>query len=131
MTCEKRGLDEIAAAGTVKVPESVLAGCGEFCILMEEWITGKHGNESEYREGGLELYPQILKINPEVDLAMTEMFGGYPSAFYEGYREGRPLSKEYPLRRQIYQLYHYLNHLNLFGLTYRGAVISILEHLKL
>jgi len=56
--------------------------------------------------------------DPEVDLAMTEMFGGFPAEFYAAYRVRRPESSTYPLKKRIYNLYHYLNHLNLFGDAY-------------
>jgi fructosamine-3-kinase len=56
--------------------------------------------------------------DPDVDLAMTEMFGGFPAQFYAAYRLRRPASSTYPLKKQIYNLYHYLNHLNLFGDAY-------------
>ena len=50
------------------------------------------------------------------DLAMTELFGGFPAGFYEGYREVRPIDEEgYRRRRELYNLYHVFNHLNLFG----------------
>jgi fructosamine-3-kinase len=54
----------------------------------------------------------------EVDLAMTEMFGGFPAEFYAAYRARRPESSGWPLKKRIYNLYHYLNHLNLFGDAY-------------
>lgn len=56
--------------------------------------------------------------DPEVDLAMTEMFGGFPAEFYAAYRARRAESSTYPLKKPIYNLYHYLNHLNLFGEAY-------------
>jgi fructosamine-3-kinase len=62
--------------------------------------------------------PAIYFGDPEVDLAMTEMFGGFGSAFRAAYTRERPLSPDYPLKRSIYNLYHYLNHLNLFGSAY-------------
>ena len=63
----------------------------------------------------------------ETDLAMTELFGGFPEAFYQSYREANPIPPGYRERRDLYQLYHLLNHLNLFGRTYYGAVSSILQ----
>ena len=63
----------------------------------------------------------------EADLAMTELFGGYPAAFYDAYREAWPLQPGYEQRREIYNLYHLLNHLNLFGPSYLGSVRQILR----
>lgn len=56
----------------------------------------------------------------ECDLAMTELFGGYPAEFHAGYRSAWPLDSGYALRRDLYNLYHLLNHANLFGGGYVG-----------
>lgn len=63
----------------------------------------------------------------EADLAMTELFGGFPENFYSAYKEVRPLEPGYEERRDLYNLYHLLNHLNLFGPTYLTPVLSIIE----
>lgn len=63
----------------------------------------------------------------EADLAMTQLFGGFPSAFYGAYNEINPIERGYSERRNLYHLYHLLNHLNLFGRTYLGGVVDILE----
>lgn len=65
----------------------------------------------------------------EADLAMTELFGGFPARFYRAYREAWPLAPGYDTRREIYNLYHLINHLNHFGSSYAGSVASILEKL--
>ncbi len=51
----------------------------------------------------------------EVDIAMTELFGGFPAAFYRGYNAVFPLESGYEQRKNLYNLYHILNHFNLFG----------------
>lgn len=63
----------------------------------------------------------------ETDLAMTELFGGFGARFYVGYREAWALEKGYDDRREIYNLYHLINHLNLFGGSYAGSVARILQ----
>ena len=63
----------------------------------------------------------------EADLAMTQLFGGFPQRFYEAYREVNPTDSGYAERRKIYDLYHMLNHLNLFGAGYAGSVRGILD----
>lgn len=63
----------------------------------------------------------------EADLAMTELFGGFSSAFYDAYREQWPLVPGYSERRDIYNLYHLLNHLNLFGRSYLSSCVSIVR----
>lgn len=63
----------------------------------------------------------------EADLAMTALFGQFPEPFYTAYLELRPLIPGWRERFPIYQLYHLLNHLNLFGGSYAGAVSRILD----
>ncbi len=71
--------------------------------------------------------PAVYYGHPEADLAMTELFGGFPPAFYRAYRDETPLQPGYPERRDLYNLYHMLNHLNIFGGSYLGSVRSIVS----
>lgn len=61
----------------------------------------------------------------EADLAMTELFGGFGREFYKAYEHEWPLQPGYSERRDLYNLYHMLNHLNLFGGAYHSAVKRI------
>ena len=63
----------------------------------------------------------------EAELAMTELFGGYPPVFYQAYHEINPIDSGYRDRRDLYNLYHLLNHLNLFGSSYYHSVQGILN----
>lgn len=63
----------------------------------------------------------------EGELAMTELFGGYPASFYDSYHEINPIDSGYQDRRDLYNLYHLLNHLNLFGGSYYHSVQRILN----
>ncbi len=54
----------------------------------------------------------------ETDLAMTELFGGFSPDFYAAYRDTYPLDEGYKIRKKLYNLYHVINHLNLFGSGY-------------
>ena len=65
----------------------------------------------------------------ETDLAMTELFGGFGSDFYAAYREAAPLDAGYGVRRTLYNLYHVLNHLNLFGAAYRHQAEAMVAEL--
>ncbi len=56
----------------------------------------------------------------EVDLAMTELFGGFGSTFYRGYESIYPIVPGFAKRKILYNLYHILNHYNLFGGSYEG-----------
>ena len=58
---------------------------------------------------------------------MTELFGGYDDRFYDAYRSAWGLESGYETRRDVYNLYHLINHLNLFGGGYAGQVEQILE----
>ncbi|MBD3641082.1 MAG: fructosamine kinase family protein [Marinobacter sp.] len=59
--------------------------------------------------------PAVYCGDREADLAMTEMFGGFGEPFYEAYDRMYARTPDYPRKRDIYNLYHYLNHYNLFG----------------
>jgi fructosamine-3-kinase len=63
----------------------------------------------------------------EADLAFTTLFGGFPQSFYQAYEEAWPLPAGWPERRDLYNLYHLLNHLNLFGEAYGPRVDQILK----
>lgn len=71
--------------------------------------------------------PAVYVGHAEADLAMTELFGGFAPAFYDAYREVNEVLPGYADRREIYNLYHLLNHLNLFGSSYYGAVMRIVK----
>lgn len=73
--------------------------------------------------------PAVYRGDREADLAMTELFGGFPPAFYAAYREAWPLANGYEGRTDLYNLYHLLNHLNLFGTGYLGQVQAALGRL--
>ncbi len=65
----------------------------------------------------------------ECDLAMTELFGGYPANFYAAYRAAYPLDTGYATRRDLYNLYHILNHANLFGGGYARQAEQMMQRL--
>ena len=65
----------------------------------------------------------------ETDLAMTELFNGFSPDFYQGYHEIFPIDQGYQQRKPLYQLYHLLNHFNLFGGSYLQQVESSIQQL--
>ncbi len=71
--------------------------------------------------------PAVYVGHFEADLAMTELFGGFSPAFYLAYHEANPIDKGYRGRRDLYNLYHLLNHLNLFGPSYYSSTLHILR----
>ena len=82
-----------------------------------------NGNVGFTKEGPVVFDPAVYYGDREADLAMTELFGGFPREFYKAYG---PLSEGYARRKHLYNLYHLLNHLNLFGESYRGQVNACL-----
>lgn len=75
------------------------------------------------------LDPATYYGDRETDLAMTELFGGFPTAFYNGYNEAWELDSGYRQRKSIYNLYHVLNHFNLFGGGYASQAKTIIQRL--
>lgn len=73
--------------------------------------------------------PAVYYGDRETDLAMTELFGGFPERFYAAYREALPLEPGYTTRRDLYNLYHILNHLNLFGPSYLPRAEMLIDRL--
>ena len=72
--------------------------------------------------------PAVYYGDREAEIAFTELFGGFGAQFYAAYHETWPLDGGYADRRDLYNLYHLLNHLNLFGEGYGGSVDAILQH---
>jgi fructosamine-3-kinase len=73
--------------------------------------------------------PAIYYGDREADLAMTELFGGFPAAFYAAYREAWPVDPGIETRKTLYNLYHILNHYNLFGGGYAGQAERMIGNL--
>lgn len=77
------------------------------------------GNHAFLADGTPAIFdPAIYYGDRECDIAMTELFGGYPADFYASYRAAWSLDSGYESRRDLYNLYHILNHANLFGEGY-------------
>jgi len=66
----------------------------------------------------------------EIDFALTFMFGGFSEEFYSAYNDSYPLDEGFESRKPLYMLYHYLNHLNIFGKTYHSGVMNCIDQLK-
>jgi len=88
------------------------------------------GNHATLSDGTPVIYdPAVYYGDREADIAMTELFGGYGAEFYAAYNESWPLDPGYRTRRALYNLYHVLNHLNLFGGGYRGQAQQLIDRL--
>jgi fructosamine-3-kinase len=83
-----------------------------------------------WTDGGPALVdPACYRGHREVDLAMTELFGGFGRSFREAYIAARPLLPGYEARRPVYQLYYLLVHVNLFGASYVSPTLATLRQI--
>jgi protein-ribulosamine 3-kinase len=88
------------------------------------------GNHAFLADGTPTIFdPATYYGDRECDLAMTELFGGYPADFYAAYRAAYPLDAGYTTRRELYNLYHILNHANLFGGGYARQAEQMMQKL--
>ncbi|MFY8149526.1 MAG: fructosamine kinase family protein [Prochlorococcaceae cyanobacterium] len=88
------------------------------------------GNAALLSDGrGAIFDPAVHRADREVDLAMARLFGGFPPAFFAGYGEDWPLAPGHRGRADLYNLYHLLNHANLFGGGYRQQAQASLDAL--
>jgi len=88
------------------------------------------GNYAFLQTGEAVIYdPAVYFGDREADLAMTELFGGFSPDFYAAYREAWPVDAGYTVRKVLYNLYHILNHYNLFGGGYAGQAESMIRQL--
>lgn len=90
-----------------------------------------HGNAAMLADGTPTIYdPAVHYGDRESDIAMSELFGGFPGSFYARYRQVWPLDEGYEQRKLLYSLYHVLNHLNLFGRSYLGEALRLATRLN-
>ena len=88
------------------------------------------GNYGAIDDGEPVIYdPAVYYGDREADIAMTELFGGFGPRFYSAYNESWPLDSGYAVRKNLYNLYHVLNHLNLFGGSYLSQATRMLDQL--
>jgi protein-ribulosamine 3-kinase len=93
------------------------------------------GNHGYLADGSPVIFdPAVYFGDRECDLAMSELFGGFAPAFYAAYREAWPLDAGYAVRKTLYNLYHILNHANLFGGGYAAQAermaSQLLAHIR-
>ncbi len=88
------------------------------------------GNSAGLEDGTPVIFdPAVYYGDREVDLSMMELFGGYNKVCYDAYNEAFPVEDGYGLRKLFYNLYHILNHFNLFGSGYHQQSVNIMEKL--
>ena len=133
-----RLLPQAEDTGDVQVNLQTQQLCSELRSLFEDYepfpslLHGDlwGGNSSSLSDGTPVIFdPAVYYGDRETDIAFTEMFGGFTREFYQAYNEEFPLDKGYSKRKDLYQLYHYLNHANIFGGSYLGSAKRILSSL--
>lgn len=87
------------------------------------------GNAALTASGGALFDPAVHRADREVDLAMARLFGGFPAAFFSGYQQAWPLPADHASRIELYNLYHLLNHANLFGGGYFSQAQAVADAL--
>ena len=88
------------------------------------------GNHSVLATGEPVIFdPAVYYGDREADMAMTELFGGFSADFYAAYNEVWPLDAGYKRRKTLYNLYHILNHYNMFGGGYGAQAEGMLDRL--
>lgn len=88
------------------------------------------GNAAVDAEGVPVIFdPAVYYGDREADLAMTRLFGGFSATFHSAYEAAWPLPKSARARVDLYNLYHVLNHLNLFGGGYQPQAESMIDRL--
>lgn len=88
------------------------------------------GNAASDSQGNPIMFdPACYYGDRETDIAMTELFGGFGPNFYSAYNDEYPLDPDYNTRKTLYNLYHILNHLNLFGGGYLGQASNMIDRL--
>jgi protein-ribulosamine 3-kinase len=73
--------------------------------------------------------PAVYYGDRETDIAMTQLFGGFGARFYRAYQAAAPLAPGAPVRAELYNLYHVLNHANLFGGGYARQARAIIDRM--
>ena len=115
--------------------EKLLADLGTFFSAYRPEASLLHGdlwsgNAAVLADGEPAIFdPAVYYGDREADLAMTELFGGFPRPFYRDYNDAWPLDPGYPVRKRLYNLYHLLNHLNLFGASYLAQSQDAIDRL--
>jgi fructosamine-3-kinase len=88
-----------------------------------------HGNVANSAFGPICYDPACYWGDRECDLAMTELFGGFQPEFFQGYESVLPLDFGYSERKDIYNLYHLLNHYNQFGGHYLDEAETLIKNI--
>lgn len=128
--CRKNGLEAIYEKGQdlLELLPLIFSGHEPAPSLLHGDLWG--GNWFCDRRGQPVIFdPAVYYGDREADLAMTELFGGFSRTFYQAYAQTWPLDEGYAVRKHVYNLYHILNHANLFGGGYVQQARAMMERL--
>ncbi|HLR54275.1 MAG TPA: fructosamine kinase family protein [Pseudogracilibacillus sp.] len=121
ITGERREKLEVLISSLEKwIPSDVTPSYLHGDFYVGNWIVGPGGEPYV-------VDPSFLFGDRHLELAFSELFGGFSDTFYEAYQEAYPLEMEYETLKPLYQLYYLLAHLNLFGETYGPPIDRILQ----
>lgn len=133
---------QLSLAETNELDRDVVAGGRELLERIDELLAGHDpqpsllhgdlwsGNVAADDQGEPVLFdPAVYYGDRETDIAMSELFGRFDQRFYDAYQASWPLAPGYARRRTLYNLYHMLNHFNLFGGGYAGQVRRMINEL--
>ena len=115
--------------------ERLVEGLGGFLVGVPVQAALLHGdlwsgNAAMLADGTPVVFdPAPYYGHREADLAMMELFGGFPSRCYAAYRSAWPLAPGYEQRKQLYNLYHVLNHFLCFGASYASQAKRMIDSL--
>jgi protein-ribulosamine 3-kinase len=137
---QRLGYQQELARKSGKLPVSIDKSLSKLCDRLENYldISGEKpallhgdlwsGNYFPDRDQTPCIFdPAVYFGLREADLAMTELFGRLPQQFYDAYHDTFPLNPGYEERKDLFNLYHLLNHLNLFGGSYLSSVEQVLK----
>lgn len=139
---ERRLRPQLALARSNGADRRTLEGGEELAAKVAAFLTAGHpapallhgdlwgGNAGQLPDGTPVVFdPACYYGDREADLAMSELFGGFPDSFHAAYREAWPLADGYEARKTLYNLYHVLNHYNIFGAGYLGQAQRMIAKL--
>lgn len=123
------GVAEKRCAGVLSAVRGILSGHSPQASLLHGDLW--RGNSGFLRGAGEAVFfdPAVYYGDRETDLAFSELFGGFDRTFYSAYREEANLPDGYEVRREVYNLYHVLNHWNLFGGGYAAQAEAMMHAL--
>ncbi|MDH5392788.1 MAG: fructosamine kinase family protein [Gammaproteobacteria bacterium] len=107
----------------------------EFFVAYEPKISMLHGdlwagNYAALADATPVIFdPALYYGDRETDIAMTTLFGGFNATFYQAYNAVWPLNDGYEQRKELYNVYHIINHYNLFGGGYEDQAVNMMQRL--